>query len=221
LSGAITGDGVIALIAVLDACGAYLPLDPTFPTEGIAFMLEDSHAYALITAGEAVTIGRPIVNTQICMVGEDGRKCPRGEIGAIFVGGDGVARACRLTPALTATRATAEQVVKLLLAATASLIHHCRNHKTTDSATHQKLAHIVLAKVDGEPVGPASSKPAAPLVVASPLKRSGEDARKSIKAGRSRLPRVRTRPNKRTNRFKPFNNWDASARRLGPYRGAG
>ena len=71
-------------------------------------------------------------------------------------------KACRLTPAVTATGATAQQVVKQLLDATASLIHHCRNHEMTDSATHQEIAQIVLANVDGEPVGPASSKPAAP-----------------------------------------------------------
>ena len=75
----------------------------------------------------------------------------------------GSARQARgLTPALTATGATAQQVVKQLLDATASLIHHRRNHEMTDSATHQEIAQIVLANVDGEPVGPASSKPAAP-----------------------------------------------------------
>src|SRR5262245_25803578 len=40
---------LIALLAVLDAGGAYLPLDPAFPTERIAFMLDDSRAHALIT----------------------------------------------------------------------------------------------------------------------------------------------------------------------------
>jgi hypothetical protein len=44
----------------------------------------------------------------------------------------------------------------------------------TDGATHQKVAQIVLANVDGEPVGPASSKPAAPLGLTSALKRLGE-----------------------------------------------
>jgi len=60
-------------------------------------------------------------------------------------------KACRLTPALTATGATAQQVVKQLLDATASLIHHCRNHEMTDSATHQEIAPDRLANVDGEP----------------------------------------------------------------------
>jgi amino acid adenylation domain-containing protein len=59
---------------------------------------------AAITAGEAVTIGQPIVNTQIYIVGGDGRECPRGEIGEIFIGGDGVARGYWQRPELTAER---------------------------------------------------------------------------------------------------------------------
>jgi hypothetical protein len=107
-------------------------------------------------------------------------------------------KARRLTPALTATGATAQQVVKQLLDATASLIHYCRNQEITDSVTHQKIAQVVLANVDGEPVGPASSKPAAPLGLASPLQRLGEDVRKSIKARQLLLPCVPRRPNIRT-----------------------
>jgi len=42
-------DLVIALLAVLKAGGAYLPLDPTYPAERLAFMLQDSHAPVLIT----------------------------------------------------------------------------------------------------------------------------------------------------------------------------
>jgi amino acid adenylation domain-containing protein len=43
-------DLVVALLAVLKAGGAYLPLDPTYPTERLAFMLEDSRAAVLIVA---------------------------------------------------------------------------------------------------------------------------------------------------------------------------
>jgi amino acid adenylation domain-containing protein len=39
---------VIALLAVLKAGGAYLPLDPSYPTERLAFMLEDSGALLLL-----------------------------------------------------------------------------------------------------------------------------------------------------------------------------
>jgi hypothetical protein len=99
-----------------------------------------------------------------------------------------VRKARRLTPALTATGATAHQVVKQLLDATASLIRQCLKPEITDSATHQKIAQIVLANVDGEPVAPASSKPSAPLGLTSPLQRLGEDARKSIKAQQLLLP---------------------------------
>jgi natural product biosynthesis luciferase-like monooxygenase protein/FkbM family methyltransferase len=40
---------VVALLGVLKAGGAYLPLDPSYPKERLAFMLEDSHAPVLLT----------------------------------------------------------------------------------------------------------------------------------------------------------------------------
>jgi len=42
-------DMLVAMLAVLKAGGAYLPLDPAFPPERIAFMVEDSCATAVIT----------------------------------------------------------------------------------------------------------------------------------------------------------------------------
>ena len=40
---------VVALLGVLRAGGAYLPLDPAFPPQRVAFMLEDSQPVALLT----------------------------------------------------------------------------------------------------------------------------------------------------------------------------
>ena len=40
---------VVALLSVLKAGGAYLPLDPAFPAERIAFMLKDSDAHVILT----------------------------------------------------------------------------------------------------------------------------------------------------------------------------
>ncbi|WP_164021812.1 non-ribosomal peptide synthetase, partial [Pyxidicoccus trucidator] len=40
---------VVALVGILHAGGAYLPLDPSLPRERLAFMLEDSGARALVT----------------------------------------------------------------------------------------------------------------------------------------------------------------------------
>ena len=42
-------DMMVALLGVLKAGGAYLPLDPAFPAERIAFMLKDSDAHVAIT----------------------------------------------------------------------------------------------------------------------------------------------------------------------------
>src|SRR5207302_1454311 len=40
---------VVGLLAVLKAGGAYLPLDPEYPSERLAFMLADSQAPVLVT----------------------------------------------------------------------------------------------------------------------------------------------------------------------------
>lgn len=45
-------DMVIALLAVLKAGGAYLPLDPEYPAERLAFMLEDAQAALVLTHGD-------------------------------------------------------------------------------------------------------------------------------------------------------------------------
>jgi amino acid adenylation domain-containing protein len=42
-------DTLVALLGVLKAGGAYLPLDPAFPAERIAFMLKDSEARVILT----------------------------------------------------------------------------------------------------------------------------------------------------------------------------
>jgi amino acid adenylation domain-containing protein len=41
----------VALLAVLKSGGAYLPIDPKYPSKRIAFMLEDSQASLLVTRG--------------------------------------------------------------------------------------------------------------------------------------------------------------------------
>jgi amino acid adenylation domain-containing protein len=45
-------EAVVALLGVLRAGGAYLPLDPSYPRERLAYMLEDSGAAALVTREE-------------------------------------------------------------------------------------------------------------------------------------------------------------------------
>ena len=45
---------VVGLLAVLKAGGAYLPLDPDYPAERLAFMLEDARTPVLLTESELV-----------------------------------------------------------------------------------------------------------------------------------------------------------------------
>jgi hypothetical protein len=123
---------------------------------------------------------------------------------------------------LTATGAPAQQVVKQLLDATASPIYHRLKHEVPETDTPpKKIAQVVLANVDGEPVRPASSKPSAPLGLKSPLQRLGEDVRKSIKARQLLLHVYALGRIYGRNRFNSFNNWDGFALEgLGPYKGA-
>ncbi|MGX1567908.1 AMP-binding protein, partial [Streptomyces sp. NPDC055509] len=56
-------DMVVAVLAVLKAGGAYLPIDPDYPSERIAFMLQDADPVCVLTATEtdhvAAEVGVP------------------------------------------------------------------------------------------------------------------------------------------------------------------
>jgi len=58
----------------------------------------------LISSGAPISIGRPIANTQVYFLGEDGRPAAAGAIGEICIGGAGVARGYWRRPDLTAAR---------------------------------------------------------------------------------------------------------------------
>ncbi len=57
-----------------------------------------------VEAGTGSAIGRPIPGWQVCLRGPDGRPVPDGEVGEIFVGGQGVAHGYLNRPDLTAER---------------------------------------------------------------------------------------------------------------------
>src|SRR6185436_15212686 len=61
---------VVALLAVLEAGGAYLPLDPAYPEERLALMLEDSQAVTVISRAELET--RLPWSVPVCRVESDG-----------------------------------------------------------------------------------------------------------------------------------------------------
>ncbi|MEM8534763.1 MAG: amino acid adenylation domain-containing protein [Chloroflexota bacterium] len=56
---------IIALLAVLKAGGTYVPLDPTYPPDRLAFMLEDSQASVLIILSDT---DKPNVSTNLNML---------------------------------------------------------------------------------------------------------------------------------------------------------
>src|SRR5690606_16949485 len=51
-----------------------------------------------------ISIGKPIANTQIYILNEEGKPVPNGEIGEIVIGGDGVAQGYWNRPDLTAEK---------------------------------------------------------------------------------------------------------------------
>jgi amino acid adenylation domain-containing protein len=49
-----SADMVIAMLGVLKAGGAYLPLDPTYPPDRLAFMLEDAQVHTVLTQSSLI-----------------------------------------------------------------------------------------------------------------------------------------------------------------------
>jgi amino acid adenylation domain-containing protein/non-ribosomal peptide synthase protein (TIGR01720 family) len=70
---------VIALMAVLKAGGTYVPLDPDYPSERVAYMLEDSQARVLLTQQHLLK-QLPSLDTRIVLVEAGGaafQACPQ------------------------------------------------------------------------------------------------------------------------------------------------
>ncbi|MBL1080343.1 AMP-binding protein, partial [Nocardia sp. 2] len=66
---------VVGLLAVLKAGGAYLPLDPAYPAERLAFMLTDSEPIAVLT-DEVVTDTLPNTGVRMLDIYELGQGAP-------------------------------------------------------------------------------------------------------------------------------------------------
>lgn len=73
---------VIALLAVLKAGGAYIPLDPRFPRERLGFMLEDSGAALLVTRRDLLDAVPRTQAQALCLdesresIDRESAKCP-------------------------------------------------------------------------------------------------------------------------------------------------
>jgi amino acid adenylation domain-containing protein len=84
---------IIGVMAVLKAGGAYLPVDPTYPAERIAFMLADSAAKVLVTT-------RPLAKQIEKVSGSEGEKIFIEDLSAppVSSGAKKIPAACNLQP---------------------------------------------------------------------------------------------------------------------------
>ncbi|RMR49832.1 Syringopeptin synthetase C, partial [Pseudomonas syringae pv. syringae] len=62
-------DMVVGLLAILKAGGGYVPLDPAYPAERIAYMLQDSSPAAVLaqtaTQGLLADVSVPVINLDL------------------------------------------------------------------------------------------------------------------------------------------------------------
>ncbi|HKO58231.1 MAG TPA: amino acid adenylation domain-containing protein, partial [Thermoanaerobaculia bacterium] len=63
-----SADFVVALLGILQAGGAYVPLDPDYPDDRLAYMLEDSQAEIVLTAGALQNRLRALADTRFVAV---------------------------------------------------------------------------------------------------------------------------------------------------------
>ena len=77
-----SGGMLVGLLAVLKAGGAYLPLDPEYPDDRLAFMLEDSAAVVLLTQGHLPTLPTPASMSTI-VLDDEGLATSIGPAGAV------------------------------------------------------------------------------------------------------------------------------------------
>ncbi|WP_415835863.1 AMP-binding protein, partial [Corallococcus soli] len=65
-----SAESIVALLAVLKAGGAFVPLDPSAPAARRSFILEDSRASVLLTTRALAEGWTPEVGTLVCLDGE-------------------------------------------------------------------------------------------------------------------------------------------------------
>ena len=66
-------DLVIGLLAILKAGGVYVPLDPTYPQERLAFMLQDARVSIVVTQ-KHISASLPVKDTQVICLDTDGTR---------------------------------------------------------------------------------------------------------------------------------------------------
>ena len=73
-----TLDLVVGVLGILKAGGAYLPIDLSYPTDRVAFMLEDADIRVLVTHG-ALLEGLPAHRAEVLLIDGAHHDCPDGD----------------------------------------------------------------------------------------------------------------------------------------------
>ena len=79
-------DAYIALLAILKAGAAYVPLDPDYPPARVSFILSDCHARALLTVGQAARLSVGSAGFQTCCIAGFQTRRPIGSAADLEVG---------------------------------------------------------------------------------------------------------------------------------------
>ena len=78
-------DMVVGLLGILKAGAAYVPLDPAYPAERLAYMLADSAPVALLTQASLHERLRALVGARVAEMVETAQLAERGRFDLLFL----------------------------------------------------------------------------------------------------------------------------------------
>ena len=84
-----TADLVVAVLAVVKAGGAYLPVDPDYPAQRIGYMLADAAPVCVLTTAEVAGVLPPAAGAPVLVLDDPALGCELAGLGDGDVGDGG------------------------------------------------------------------------------------------------------------------------------------